>query len=180
MKNKLFAALLLSLSLAACKNDAPAKAAEATKDAAATTAAAAPAAPTALSGTTCFRFEENKDVTICQITVDDKGGFAGYYDWSPFEKDGAHGILVNGKKEGDLYIGDYVYMIEGSVQKEEFIAKLDGGKLVKMRGEYEEKGDKLVNKDRSKLEVEYIMPSVDCATIAEQTKMIDQIRKMLK
>ena len=87
---------------------------------------------------TCYQFVfKGKDKHSCQIeTRATLNPFvSGYFDWSPFEKDGAHGILTNGVIENNMLTADYVYMIEGSVQAEEVYFKMEDDKLTQMTGE---------------------------------------------
>ena len=121
--------------------------------------------PTTTVDTLCFEFKLMKDVTSCQLFIEgEKVG--GYYDWSPFEKDGAHGILLNGVKKGDMITADWQMMIEGNVQMEEVIFKLEGFKLSKLEGELVEKDDKLVLKSPQTALIDEILVKVDCSQIA--------------
>ncbi len=115
--------------------------------------------------TLCFEFKLMKDVTSCQLIIEgDK--VRGYFDWSPYEKDGAHGILQNGVKKGDMITADWQMMIEGNVQTEEVMFKLDGFKLSKLEGEMVEKEDKMVLKSPQTAIAADILVKVDCSQIA--------------
>ena len=121
--------------------------------------------PAANIDTLCFEFKLMKDVTSCQLIIEGEK-VSGYYDWSPFEKDGAHGILQNGVKKGDMITADWLMMIEGNVQTEEIMLKLDGIKLSKLEGELVDKDDKLVLKSPQTALVDDILIKVDCSQIA--------------
>ncbi len=115
--------------------------------------------------TLCFEFKLMKDVTSCQLIIENDK-VRGYFDWSPFEKDGAHGILQNGVKKGDIITADWQMMIEGNVQTEEVMFKLEGIKLSKLEGEMVEKEDKMVIKSPQTAIANDILVKVDCSQIA--------------
>ncbi len=115
--------------------------------------------------TLCFEFKLMKDITSCQLIIEDDK-VRGYFDWSPFEKDGAHGILQNGIKKGDIITADWQIMIEGNIQTEEVMFKLDGFKLSKLEGELVEKDDKLVLKSPQTATASDVLVKVDCTQIA--------------
>lgn len=115
--------------------------------------------------TLCFEFKLMKDVTSCQLIIDGEK-VSGYFDWSPFEKDGAHGILQNGVKKGDMITADWQMMIEGNVQIEEVMFKLDGFKLSKLEGEMVEKEDRMILKSPQTAIANDILVKVDCSQIA--------------
>lgn len=115
--------------------------------------------------TLCFEFKLMKDVTSCQLIIENDK-VRGYFDWSPFEKDGAHGILQNGVKKGDIITVDWQMMIEGNIQTEEVMFKLEGIKLSKLEGEMVEKEDKLVIKSPQTAIAADILIKVDCSQIA--------------
>lgn len=117
---------------------------------------------------TCYEFTtKGKDKYSCQIeTRATLNPFvSGYYNWAPYEKDGAHGILKNGIIENGFLTADYIYMIEGNVQSEEVYFKIDSDKLTKMSGELVEKDGKLVAKDKNKMQQEIVMPKVECTNL---------------
>ncbi len=114
--------------------------------------------------TLCFEFKLMKDVTSCQLIIEGEK-VSGYYDWSPYEKDGAHGILQNGVKKGDMITADWQMMIEGNVQTEEVVFKLEGFKLSKLEGELIEKDDKLVLKSPQTAIIDDVLVKVDCTQI---------------
>ena len=131
---------------------------------------------------TCYQFVyKGKDKHSCQIeTRATLNPFvSGYFDWSPFEKDGAHGILTNGVIENNMLTADYVYMIEGSVQAEEVYFKMEDDKLTQMTGELVEKKGKLVAKDKTKLKADIVMKKVDCAQLQETIGHIKSFEKEL-
>ena len=156
MKKTLFALALLATFLMSCENTTTEKNPEAV--------ASMPAQPTI--DTLCFEFKFKNDITSCQLIIDgDK--VSGCFDWSPFEKDGGHGILKNGVKKGDMITVDWQMMIEGSVQTEELLFKLEDDKLSQLEGELIEKGDKIVIKSPETAKVRDVLMKVDCIKIAK-------------
>ena len=194
MKKFLFSTLLVSCTILSCKNPSENKVVTTTPPL--QTAVPAPPPPPTLptadtstaktaiwtkTNTQCFQLNFKKDLTSCQLTIDEKGGFvSGYFDWSPNEKDGGHGVLKNGKMVGNMLTADWVYMIEGSVQTEEVYLKVESDKVTKMRTELVEKGGKLVAKDKSKLAVEDVLKKVECSKLDGIVKNIKAFEKKLK
>ncbi|MBL7813484.1 MAG: hypothetical protein JNL70_00665 [Saprospiraceae bacterium] len=157
MKKSFFSLLMFSATLIGCQNNT----AESSKP-----NGALPASPAAVvADTLCFEFKYKQDVTSCQLIIEgDK--VKGYFDWSPFEKDGGHGVLENGVKKGEMITVDWKMMIEGSIQTEELLLKLEGDKLSKMEGELVEKGDKVVIKSPETAKAQDVLMKVDCSKIA--------------
>jgi hypothetical protein len=135
------------------------------------------------STTTCYQMVgKNKDTYSCQITTRATANpyVSGYFDWSPYQKDGGHGKLTNMRDDRGMLIADFVYMIEGSVQTEEVYFILAGDNLTKMRTELVEKGKKLVAKEPKKLSPDVVLKKVDCAKLDGVIKGIKGIEDKLK
>jgi hypothetical protein len=135
------------------------------------------------STTTCYQLvNNNKDTYSCQITTRATANpyVNGYFDWSPYQKDGGHGKLTNMRDDRGMLVADFVYMIEGSVQTEEVYFVLAGDKLTKMRTELVEKGKKLVAKEPKKLSPDVILKKVDCVQLDGVIKGIKGIEDKLK
>ena len=62
---------------------------------------------------------------------------------------------------------DWQMMIEGSVQTEELLFKLEDDKLSQLEGELIEKGDKIVIKSPETAKVRDVLMKVDCIKIAK-------------
>lgn len=140
-----------------------------------------PTTASAMITSTCYQFVLKKDLTSCQLIVDDKGGISGFYDWTPDQKDGGHGLLMNGQKMGgDTIVVDWKYMIEGTVQTEELMFKQSADKLIKLEGALDDKGGRLVVKDKKKLKAGDTLVKVDCVKLDEVIKNIGQIEKAIK
>lgn len=147
-------------------------------------AAQEPPPPMIVGGTqnNCYQLiEKGKDVYSCRIdTRATQNPFvAGYFDWSPNQKDGAHGILTNGRLENGLLVADFVYMIEGNVQVEEVYFKRENDKLTQMTGPLVEKGNKMVAKNKKSLKPTKVLKKVDCSKLNNVIKNIDAIKKQL-
>ncbi len=144
-----------------------------------TTVTTPPPAPTT-STTTCYEKSEGKDLTAVELTVTNDG-VSGYYAWEPHEKDGAHGFFT-GTKTGDLITAIYTYMIEGSIQSEEVMFKMENGKLLKARAELTDpKNDgNLVIKDKSKVKWVEILTPVDAAKVAGAVKNSKEVYAMIQ
>jgi hypothetical protein len=180
MKKAIFTLAACSTLLVGCQNNA---ATEKKPEAVASTpaaTAAAPAKPTI--DTLCFELKLKKDITSCQLFIEgDK--VTGYYDWAPYQKDGGHGILQNGVKKGDMITVDWKMMIEGNVQAEELMLKLEADKLIKMGGELTEKGDTLVIKAPDKAKAGDVLTKVNCTQIAhgiENAKSVEDVIRKTK
>ena len=168
--------LLIAAAFAACQNK-PGTPATPETTVPETTAERSPGKP--LTKTTCYENRFGKDVTAIELTVvgDQVDGF---YAWEPHEKDGARGMF-KGKKTGDEITADFIYMIEGSIQSEEIIFKIAGDKLLKGEGELQEKGEKLVIKDKTKLSWKETFNIVDCAVIREPiARAVDVYGRIVK
>lgn len=194
MKN-VFIGFSLLATLCACKNEVkkpvtaappttvaptPAAPTPAPTDVPPTAPVTTPSAPVAATPTTqvtCYQLvTKTKDITSCQLTQDAKG-ISGYFDWSPNQKDGGHGILRKAKMMGkDTLSAEFLYMIEGSIQIEEKYFILSADKLTELSAELTEvKGSnpiKLVVKDKKKLKPNDILTKVDCAKVAAVVKGI--------
>lgn len=186
MKKLVFSLFIATFAIVGCKNAAEKKAEPTATTAAAptTTDTTKMPEPPMVGGSTftCYQFvDKGKDVHSCQIeTRATLNPFvAGYFDWAPYEKDGAHGVLKNGVIEKDMLTADYVYMIEGNVQEEEVYFKMEGDKLIQMQGELVEKKGKLVAKDKTKLKADVVMKKVDCAKLKETIDNIKSFEKEL-
>jgi hypothetical protein len=148
MKNLLFIAACL-VAFASCNNSGSTENTEATT--AADSTATAPVAEPAAPQPACYLLAEGKDSTTLTLNIGPDGTVTGDYDWSPWQKDGAHGT-ISGKKEGDLVKVIYDYVIEGSNQQEEMVFKLTGDQLAVGKGELiDGEGGLLKIKDASKL-----------------------------
>ncbi len=131
---------------------------------------------------TCYQFvDKSKDVHSCQIETRATAQpfVSGYFDWSPFQKDGGHGILKNGVLKDGIMTADFIYMIEGNVQAEEVYFKMEDAKITQMQGELIEQKGKLVAKDKTKLKAGIVMARVDCAKLKTTIDGIKGIEKQL-
>ena len=113
---------------------------------------------------TCYSEEVGGDLTVAQLKQDE-GKITGYYAWIPKEKDSGRGSLV-GTIKGNQINAQYTYLIEGAVQTEEVIFKLEGNILTQGLGELVDKADGVLGiKDPTKLTWQDPMKKVDCKTV---------------
>ncbi|HOY15965.1 MAG TPA: hypothetical protein PLC89_01675 [Haliscomenobacter sp.] len=115
--------------------------------------------------TSCYELRFGPDLTAIELTVvgDEVSGFMA---WEPDQKDGARGMF-KGQKVGDEITAVFDYMIEGSIQSEEVVFKMEGDKLLQGRGEMDDNNGQLTFKDKSKLDWEETFSLTDCANIKE-------------
>ncbi len=187
MKNSILFLFFAAFAVMGCNNP-PEKKAEATTSSPVTTAPVAPAMDTtkpSMPGSTtftCYQYvSKSKDKYSCQIgTRATLNPFvSGYFDWSPYQKDGGHGILTNGVIEKGMLTADFIYMIEGNVQAEEVYFKMEGDKLIQMNGELVDKKGKMVAKDKTKLKADIVMTKVDCSVLKVTIDGIKSFEKKL-
>ena len=131
-----------------------------------------------VASTKCYVFTEGLDTTAIQLTRNGNE-VTGFYAWEPHQKDGARGQLT-GKIEGDRITANFVYMIEGSIQKEEIVLKLENGKLMQGQGELEEKGGAMVLKDLTKLTWGDVFTEVDCRVANGPITNAQRITEMIQ
>jgi hypothetical protein len=172
MKNLILTTACLLGLFTACKNaDTTAK-----TDKAPEVVAAPPpppvAAPAPDNNTKCYLMTLKKDSTVVQLTI--KGdAVEGFHNWQPHEKDGGHGVLKGTVKDG-IVNADFTYMIEGSIQKEAKMYKIEGDALYEGEGELVEKGDKLVIKNPAKVKWANKLLPVDCSKVAHTIAAIKE------
>lgn len=123
--------LVVMLFQQSCKNSSTSKsetATEATQDTSAVVNA---------SNKQCFLSALNRDTTTVSIEMKGDSIF-GEMIWNPFEKDGAVGTLVGVKTTSGEFDLMYHYMIEGSLQSETKMMKIENGQLYIKQGELED------------------------------------------
>lgn len=140
--------------------------------------APAPTQKSAAAVTACYAFREGKDVTAIELTID-RDLVTGYYAWEPFERDGAHGYF-QGKIADNRISVDFTYMIEGSIQAEELLLKLEGDRLLQGRGELEDKNGKLIIKDQSSVEWTMAFQKTDCSEIGQTIQNARETAKIIQ
>jgi len=115
-------------------------------------------------GNYCFLKVENKDSTIVKLRILNKNNIQGEMIWRPWEKDGAVGILsgkLNSMYEMELL---YDYMIEGNMQTETKVMKIEKDKLLIKVGELQDlyNNGNLSYKDVSKAGFTEILNKIQC------------------
>ncbi|MBK8879502.1 MAG: hypothetical protein IPN74_13425 [Haliscomenobacter sp.] len=134
----------------------------------------APSGPEAM----CFALKMNQDITACSLTIDGDS-VTGFFAWEPFERDGGRGSL-NGSKSGDVITVNFHFMIEGSIQQEEMMFKLENGKLLRAVGELEDQNDVMVIKDKASVQYTEVFEPVDCSEVAEPIQRAKEVAGMIE
>jgi hypothetical protein len=163
MKSTFF--ILIGLCLfASCKNDPKSSSPTTVIVPAVSPAPAPPTAPT-IPGT-CYILAEWRDTTMVHLVMEGDA-VTGHMSWAPWQKDGAHGALTGKVTNGEI-VCIWLLMIEGSVQSEEVIFKVEGDKLLRLEGPLATKGDLAYIKDRKKAKWSTILTQIDCVKVAAQ------------
>ena len=119
-------------------------------------------------GIFCFKKSLNQDVTNVQLII--SGDHVnGFMNWIPYQKDSARGTFKGTQNQiGELDL-IYDYMIEGNLQSEIKIMKIENEKLWFKKGELIDlKNDgHLVYKDVSQAKYEDGLEKADCKTLVE-------------
>jgi hypothetical protein len=71
-------------------------------------------------------------------------------------------------------------MIEGSIQAEEILLKMEGDRLLQGRGELEEKNGRLIIKDKSTVEWTMAFQKTDCAEIGQTIQNAKETAKIIQ
>lgn len=119
-------------------------------------------------GTFCFKKILNKDVTNVQLVLAGND-VTGVMNWVPYQKDSARGTLKGVKNSvGELDL-IYDYMIEGNLQTESKIMKIDHEMLWVKKGLLiDPKNDgHLVYKDASQAKYQEGLQKADCDSLTE-------------
>ncbi len=181
MKKFIFSLLTLATLFGACQNNKPTTAEVAVPKVVEPTPKPTTDPNAVTSTTTCYELIENKkDVTAVELTIAGEG-VSGYYAWEPYQKDGGRGFFT-GKKTGDIITAIFTYMIEGSIQSEEIMFKLENGKLLKGRGMLSDpKNDgNMVIKDKSAVKWNTIFAPVEAAKVATPIKNAKEVYAMIQ
>jgi hypothetical protein len=161
MKSVYFSLFFALTLLFACKNETSKPVVQAPAPTPPPVAAPAPVAP---SPTSCYVMNVGKDITAVELTTIGEA-VTGYYAWEPFEKDGGRGSL-KGTKTGDVITAIFQYMIEGSIQSEEVMFKLEGDKLMQASAPLDDVKGVSVIKDKTKIDwTKEVFATVDCAKV---------------
>lgn len=107
---------------------------------------------------------QTKDVMAMQL-IQSGTEVRGYLAIEPFEKDAAYG-QYSGSIFKDEIIGVFISMIEGQVQTEEMVFKMEGGKLLRGVGPLVDKNVGILTyKDRENLDWSEMYLPTDCLTV---------------
>jgi hypothetical protein len=171
MKSIYFSLFFALTLLSFCKNETP-------KPIVAAPTPPPVVAPVVVSPTLCYAMYVGKDITAIELTTVNEA-VTGYYAWEPFEKDGGRGSL-KGTKTGNVITAIFEYMIEGSIQSEEMMFKLEGDKLIQASAELHEVKGVLVIKDKTKINwTKEVFDSVDCAKVKTSVDNAKQVSALI-
>lgn len=129
--------------------------------------------------TFCYLLKFGKDINAFQVTVNPDNSAEGYLAWEPFEKDGGRGFF-EGKKDGNFLSGDFTYMIEGAIQTEEVVFKIQNDGVSKGRGPLDDSGDRFIIIDKASLNFDDVYASVDCSEISSSVENAKNVTQIIK
>jgi hypothetical protein len=173
MKSVCFSLFFALTMLFACKNETP-------KPVVQVPAPTPPpvVAPVAPSPTSCYVRNVGKDITAIELTTVGEA-VTGYYAWEPFEKDGGRGSL-KGTKTGDVITAIFEYMVEGSIQSEEVMFKLEGDKLMQASAPLKDVKGVSIIKDKTKIDwTKEVFATVDCAKVKSSIDNAKEVTEMI-
>jgi hypothetical protein len=139
-------------------------------------------APTsAMKATYCYQSKKDGETMSCQLSVNEKGDFTGYYAWYIEEKDGTQGIL-KGKNsfKSDTLIIEHKYIQEGEMAKESLFFVKKGDNLVHLESTEVDKNGKMVFTNKKKLKLGNTLKKIDCAKLKTDIQPIQAMEKEFK
>lgn len=101
------------------------------------------------NSTECYTYTKNKDTVTMKLNIAGEE-YTGELDYRFFEKDKSKGTFA-GEMKGDTLIAEYTFDAEGMRSVREVVFLRKDGNLIEGFGDVEEKGAKVMFKDRSKL-----------------------------
>jgi hypothetical protein len=101
------------------------------------------------NSTECYTSAKNRDTVIMKLNIAGEE-YTGELDYRFFEKDKSKGTFA-GEMKGDTLIAEYTFDAEGMRSVREVVFLKKNGNLIEGFGDVEEKGAKVMFKDRSKL-----------------------------
>ncbi|HMI01288.1 MAG TPA: hypothetical protein VK541_02330 [Pedobacter sp.] len=101
------------------------------------------------NSTECYAYVKNRDTVSMKLNIAGEE-YTGELNYRFFEKDKSKGTFA-GEMKGDTLIAEYTFDAEGMRSVREVVFLRKGSDLVEGFGDIEEKGSKVVFKDRSKL-----------------------------
>lgn len=101
------------------------------------------------NSTECYTYTKSRDTIAMKLNIAGEE-YTGELDYRFFEKDKSKGTFA-GEMKGDTLIAEYTFDAEGMRSVREVVFLRKNGNLVEGFGDVDEKGDKVIFKDRSKL-----------------------------
>lgn len=111
-------------------------------------------------GKMCFQSILQRDTISIELFIKDST-VAGNLVYNMFEKDDNKGTF-SGTISGDIIKADYKFLSEGITSVREVMFSLKDNTLTEGYGDMEEKGNKSVFKDPSKVQFTQVYNSIDC------------------
>lgn len=99
--------------------------------------------------TECYMYTKNRDTVSMKLAIAGEE-YTGELSYGFFEKDKSKGTF-GGEMKGDTLIAEYTFDAEGMRSVREVVFLKRDGKLLEGFGDTEDKGTKVMFKDRSKL-----------------------------
>jgi len=150
MKRSFFFLGLAAVLFGACTSENKNKtAADSSELIAEDTTFTATKAPSSAVRAECYRYINNRDTVAMELKIAGEE-YTGKLNYSFFEKDKNKGTFA-GEMKGDTLIAEYIFDSEGMRSVREVVFLKKDEKLLEGFGETEEKGSKVIFKDRSKL-----------------------------
>jgi hypothetical protein len=111
-------------------------------------------------GKMCFQAILQRDTISIELFIKDST-VSGNLVYNMFEKDDNKGTF-SGKISGDIIKADYTFLSEGTTSIREVMFRLKDNTLTEGYGDMEEKVNKSVFKDSSKVQFTQMYNSIDC------------------
>lgn len=129
----------------------------------------------------CYQYKKDGETMSCQLSVNEKGDFTGYYAWYIEEKDGTQGVL-KGKNsfKSDTLLMTHKYIQEGELATEPLVFVKKGDNLIQLESTEVDKNGKMVFSNKKKLKLGNILTKVDCAKLKAAIQPIQAMEKDFK
>jgi hypothetical protein len=129
----------------------------------------------------CYQYKKEGETMSCQLSVNEKGDFTGYYAWYIEEKDGTQGIL-KGKNsfKSDTLFTTHKYIQEGELATEPLVFVKKGDNLIYLESEEVDKNGKMVFTNKKKLKLGNLLTKTDCAKLKSDIQPIQAMEKDFK
>jgi hypothetical protein len=129
----------------------------------------------------CYQYKQGGETMSCQLSVNEKGDFTGYYAWYIEEKDGTQGILKSKNSfKSDTIFTDHKYIQEGEWATEPLVFIKKGDNLIYLESTEVDKNGKMVFSNKKKLKLGNILKKIDCVKLKADIQPIQAMEKDFK